>query len=412
MRLFSIIYRLIPLLVVPVLNAHAIQGSELVQNAHFSQVARLQTFSLENEPTHSTHLVTYYIPSSVDLNASPRAVIFLHGGSYQMARGLEYQTAQIHSYQEDLVHIAESTRSIVVLPGTHIGWNPIIVPLLLEIKRLLQTELHVSGDQLILAGHSMGAMGVGRLASFLTDDFSAFLAVSGVIDPYTYERSYHLAALLNTNFQTSIAYRTKIQMKAHTSYNGEPFPEWYDQAPHAAKLVNELENQYQIKANFTSMFMGGDHQPNVPMITESLMRLSRYQRNDHQKKLLGFFKFDADPLLRRDHYFWMKALEYESSAARAPITTVRFKAEVDDQNNVDIVIGSELDNVTEKYPSAERSLLKKLRVYFPKEIVDISRSVQVVINHQVRWNAIVKPQPLVERDEIAAHYAAFLDFDL
>jgi hypothetical protein len=127
------------------------------------------------------HSIIYYLPTSI-AHAAPgtvfKTIVFLHGGGDStmnrdgaVHEARNYLDSKIKSY-------AEKNQVILILPASPYGWPIHTSFFLRELVPYLKSQLPIDGDHLLLAGHSMGGMGVLRESPWLTDLFTGFLGLA------------------------------------------------------------------------------------------------------------------------------------------------------------------------------------------------------------------------------------------
>jgi hypothetical protein len=334
------------------------------QAQYFTKVGDLASFQWAPERYESSFLydVFYYIPEKLKDQSNVSALIFNHGGGAS-TMDRDGSIAAVHLYVGTLMKLADELGIIVVLPSANgLNWGAHTRGILKDLARVMRKELNVDVDRLGVSGHSMGGMGINRQYLWLADEFAFFLPMSSGIDE-AMQTEQHLNKVFNVPY---------VQIQGTRDH----FPVFVTRAQEQLKRTKELEVKYKETSKLKVIFFEGGHNMDDDLSKSTLQDLiTNYPRDLYQKELWGTLStaklkltennitFDYDSEAR---YFWVELMNTDLSQPEA----TNFHAKV---------VGN---NIVIEMPVMPK-MSKTLRVYLHSKIIDLSRSIEVIINGNV-----------------------------
>lgn len=321
--------------------------------------------------------VFYYIPPNFDA-VKNQSMIFMHGGgSSTMTREGSARVAKM--YLDDIKSLADQMNFIIVAPsGSGLNWGGHTRVMIRELAKFMRLNLKVSANKMVLAGHSMGGMGITRNAHWLIDQFAAFLPMAAGMDP-KHATEDNLQTYFNTYYH-------------HLQGLNDHFTEFITRCQNQQREIESLEAKYGQTSGFVMEFYNGSHNYQKPLIIKTLSEIWKNRsRTLNDKILRGSFYFRDDiqeyngikyNLTSTNEYKWLEALEYRELANEEVALKVNFNAMIDN-NIIDIKIPKKED-------------LKKVRVYISDSMIDFNREVEILVNGQIVFKRIIEIEPMMD----------------
>ena len=291
--------------------------------------------------------VFYYIPKHLQGKEDLKTLIFLHGGgiSTKTKSGSENMLKQ---YLNDLESTADKLNYAFILPSsTGLNWGGELKYLLNSLVQTIKNDLPVDPNRIGLAGHSMGAMGITRVAHYVADQFAFFLPIAGGIDP---------------SYLTESAQQSYFNFRYHHMQGiSDHFKDFVPKCEAQQEFIQNLEQKYGQRSGFSIDFYDGDHMYGKDHLEKTIDNLfnSSY-RNLYQKELRGTISSSK-------RYFWLEVNCIGQDTKKA---NVHAKIEGND-----III--DLDNRVDS-----------LRVYLSSKTVNIEGPVRIIVNGETLFHEI------------------------
>ncbi|MBL7716458.1 MAG: hypothetical protein JNL01_13415 [Bdellovibrionales bacterium] len=292
--------------------------------------------------------VVYYFPKSVRnvrAGAKPRKTLFfLHGGGFDTADDAS-ATAQGISRIESFIPYAEENKVILIFPTSAYGWNAHTSYFLRHLVRDCQAQLAIDDDHMVLAGQSMGGMGISREYPWLTDLFSGFLGMSSGTQPSMVKENLLLPYLNGTPY---------IQMNPK---DDEHFADFDDLMRKFKTELEAVETKYGRTATFELVFREGGHNfaPHMEKVETQLDRLFQVPKNRFPK----FFLSRLDRVNRVATTAQLSKTETDAAGVKTTVTKTAIVPKVEAQ--VDETFWIQVKNFKNETPpappSSERLLL-------------------------------------------------------
>lgn len=317
------------------------------------------SFRPDNSPLDFHYDVLYFIPASLKGKKDIKALVFLHGGGAS-TRTREGSLRVTRQYYRDLKSIAQSLGIMVVLPSASgLNWTNHSVSFLKSLNQFIKSEFPVDKGSIALSGHSMGGMAITRYAHWLASEYAFFLSVAAGMDDSIsnvkiYERSYF-----------DVRYH-------HMQGSRDHFKDFLERTKRQQKRIREMESSFKEKSLYTMEIYQGGHEMPRYIYKDRLKKLFNSSRVlAYQKNIKGVF-YHVDRVHQtaqssrldyyegpRDHYFWLKAQEFESS-----LQVINFEASLND-NTIVIRLSDGL---------------KKLRVFLDEKMINLQKPINIYIN--------------------------------
>lgn len=325
---------------------------------------------LKYRPIHSPikfqYDVIYYVPARLKGKKDLKTIVFLHGGGQSTSdRAGSMRVARM--YFRDLKKMADELGVVMIAPsGSGLNWGSHMIAYLEDLMETLKKDLPVDSNSIGLTGHSMGGMGITRTYQWLNDEFAFFMPVAAGMDPRHFQERY-LATIFNTTYH-------------HLQGLSDHFQVFVERVKLQDKEMIALEKKYGEKSGWIKEFYKGSHNYPYELYKKRLNNLlNTKKRNLFQKKLRGVLYYRNEVLTNqwsngeefylapRERYYWVEAKDFIKEK-----TVVSFEAEV--INNV-VSINIE-DGV------------KTLRLHLSSKLVDLKKSVKVIINGKEYFNSL------------------------
>jgi hypothetical protein len=263
------------------------------QNAGSSKDYRLQgeisTYRFASPTEYGfERTIVYYIPKSIanpwDLTVKNKGLMFLHGGGESTASDAN-ATAVAEMYVQDFVDYAEKNQVIVIAPTTPFGWGQSEITLFPALIAATANEVGLDTDKIVLAGHSMGGMGITRDYPYVKSFFSGVLALSAGTQDYMMTEDCLVAYLTGTPY-------------IHQNGKDDHFETFDPQEQKLMLKLADVEKRYGRKANFKYVLRPGGHNYDLALTYSELDELFGYTRNHFPKYAqitLGYGLIPANP---------------------------------------------------------------------------------------------------------------------
>lgn len=324
-------------------------------------------------PTYTTGFkydVFYYIPHGMG-KANNRSMIFMHGGgSSTMTREGSARVAKM--YIDDLKRLADKMKFIIVAPsGSGLNWGGHTRVMIRELAVFMREQLTVTANKMVLAGHSMGGMGITRNAHWLIDQFAAFLPMAAGMDP-----KHATEANLQTYFNTYYH---------HLQGLNDHFRVFIERCQNQEAQIQMLEDKFGADSGFVMEYYNGSHNYQMPLIEKTLLKIwQNHQRNLIQPVLRGHF-YHRDTINEYNNirynltstktYMWLEVNKFKPLSDGQVAKRDIFTATVIN-NNIDI-------NFTEAHG------IDSLRVYLSDLMVDLTQPIKVFVDGDLKYQGIV-----------------------
>lgn len=135
---------------------------------------------------YNGEILTLYIPEDYNPQRETGLLIFLHGGGNNTVRNAPTYVPKVDYGIKDIL---ENSDRIVCCPccpfneKSFNGWNlPESEEYLMDVIEDVEYSYNIDSDNMIMAGHSMGGIGVYHLSQRLPDRFASFFAHAGCWD--------------------------------------------------------------------------------------------------------------------------------------------------------------------------------------------------------------------------------------
>jgi hypothetical protein len=314
--------------------------------------------------------VFYYIPQGMQ-KEDARSMVFMHGGgSSTMTREGSARVAKM--YINDLKTIADQMKFIIVAPsGSGLNWGGHTRVMIRELATFMRTKLKVSAKKMVLAGHSMGGMGITRNAHWLIDQFAAFLPMAAGMDP-KHATDGNLQTYFNTYYH-------------HLQGLGDHFQVFVERCRNQLARIEELEQRFNAESGFVMEFYEGSHNYKKPLIVKTLKTIwKNHQRNLLRPVLRGHFyhrntvneynniKYN---LTSTKSYLWLEAQEFK------PLPK-------DKVAKRDIFTASVIDNKIDVQFTEEHGV-KTLRVFLSNKMVNFSEPLEVWVDGELKYRDFI-----------------------
>lgn len=341
----------------------------------FAKTKTFNTFGTVEEvkykPIHSPldfqYDVIYYIPAKLKGKKNLKTIVFLHGGGRSTSdRAGSMRVARM--YFQDLKRLADELGVVMIAPsGSGLNWGSHMIAYLEDLMETLKKDMPVDPNGIGLTGHSMGGMGITRTYQWLNDEFAFFMPVAAGMDPKHFQERY-LATIFNTTYY-------------HLQGLKDHFQVFVERVRLQDKQMVMLEKKYQEKSGWVKEFYNGAHNYPYQLYKKRLSELlSTKKRNLFQKKLRGVVYYRNETLTSqwsngaefylapRERFYWVEGKEFLEEKK-----VISFEAEIkNNEINVRVDEG-----------------LKTLRVHLSSKLLDLKKSIKVVVNGKTYHNNVV-----------------------
>lgn len=281
----------------------------------FSLHGKVGSFRFDSAVTSSQRTIVYYVPNSIANPAQPvdgklhKVLYFMHGGGGSTSSDAS-ATRVTQQYIQDFIQYAEANQVVLVFPTTSFGWNYHTRFFLRELLPYVQSQIAVDPDRSVLAGHSMGGMGITREYPFLTDLFSGFLALSAGTQPFMHDELYVTPYLNGTPY-------------THINGDRDHFDAFKPRMLAIQKRVQEIESKFGAKSRFKLLFHPGGHNMDPALSFKELSLLFQEKRVTQPKVFHSFFwnghvpvQSNGQPRLdaTKDQAYYLKLIGIQAAA--------------------------------------------------------------------------------------------------
>ncbi len=347
--------------------------AQAAQTGDFKVQGQVASFHYTAPSDGVPRTIVYYLPRSIqnpwNLSEKHSTMFFMHGGGASTQTDVNATRVALQ-YIQDFLQYAEDRRVILILPTTSVGWSYHTSYLFRSLIPYVEKQIAVDPNHLVLAGHSMGGMGITREYPWMTDLFSGVLGLAAGINPVLYNENYTLAYLNGTPY---------------THINGEKdafttFKPWMVGFQDYLKTV---EAKYHRQSNFKLLFHPGGHNYDMKLTTAELDHLFAAKRIYYPKYMeiqMGLVHYAATAQLpgldgARDHAYWVKELGAPDPGPQAATNLF-----MNVQANQNVITMFTRDN-TLKPTGYELTLAP--------ELVDFTKPVKVLLNSFEVFNGMV-----------------------
>ena len=321
-------------------------------------------------PNNWKYDIFYYIPANLKTE-NAKTMVFLHGGgSSTMSRSGSERVVKM--YAPDMMKIADALGLVLIMPsGSGLNWGGHGMTMLRRLSTLAKKDLLVDPNKLALVGHSMGGMGITRMALWLVDQYAFFMPLAAGMDERHATES-RIAPLFNTTYH-------------HIQGLNDHFKTFITRCRNQVKVTKDFENKYDEKSGLVMEFTNDSHNYNRSLVTKRLKaNYTNLKRDLHQKSLHGIFYNRDDhgiPLVYNNieywmgshgSFFWVEATKFaplpfaDGKQLRASVINFTAKA-ANNEIKIDFW-GNKFNNV------------KTLRVYISDKMLNLSKPVIISID--------------------------------
>lgn len=375
------------------LTATAFAGVLGPQASHFKATGQVDTFQWAPERYQSAfrYDVLYYIPDSIKDLENVKTLIFMHGGgSSTVTREGSLKVAT--SYMNpDMVRIANDLQMVVVVPSASgLNWGGHTIGMIRDLNHLMRKELSVDHNNMGLAGHSMGGMGIGRSFSGLADEFSYFLPMAAGIDPLI-QNEEHLNKAFNVPY-------------VHLQGLKDHFKDFVTRCQEQEKRTLVLEEKYKTKSLLEVIYYDGSHNYDLNLVKTTIQKLQSKPRNIYQTTLYGTLFYNDNFYTENnitfhqgsnDRYFWVEILEASGTKAER----LDFRATV-------------LNNVIKLDYQQTPANIEKLRINLSNKMFSAHKQVELIVNGKLVAKKMLQNQPFVNVIDRAFAFEDHIDLSL
>jgi hypothetical protein len=338
---------------------------------HFSKLGSLDSFRWApatyqdaDHPNDFQYDIFYYIPRSLKNTKQAKSLIFLHGGG-PITSDRAGSIKVVYMYTNDLIEMAEELGIVVVLPSANgLNWAGHTQEILHELAALMRSELDLNSNYMGVSGHSMGGMGITRIFSVLTDEFSFFLPMASGVDTSIYSAD---TAEWIYNKAFNVPYIALEGVR-------DSFPEFITNCKKQETVTTALETKYGLQSKLQVLFYDSDHNYQYGVFRETVRKALKTPRDLYQKELFGTIQ-TADRWLTENNilfrwqevprYFWVEAVNPDVTNSKYELFNFHAKVE---NNTVNLDLMSIPKNT------------QTLRIYFSSKMEDLTAPVDIVIN--------------------------------
>lgn len=358
------------------LFAWSVTAGIIKENArNFTTVGSMDYFiwAPEHNPSRFKYEVFYYIPESLKTMEGARALIFLHGGGGSTRNRVGSLNVASDYMVNDLQKWANALKMVVIAPSAAgLNWGGHTFTMLRELIRVARMEMAIDPNNIGLAGHSMGGMGITRNYLWLADEFAYFVPMAAGLDP-VFLTEQHLNKVFNVPY-------------VHLQGKQDHFTEFITRCDQQANFVTELASTTQRTSLFELIYYEGRHNLDYWLSQQTFERLQQKPRNIYQPILYGSLFSTAEELTENnitfkqksvDRYFWVKIKEADNSAPER----LDFQASI-------------LNNVIELNLVQKPEKIKSLELLLSQKLLDFSLPVIIKVNGQI----IQQYLPQVQKD--------------
>lgn len=344
------------LLLILSLSLNAVAGVILPEATHFETTGEVSSFQWAPDRYRSDfrYDVLYYIPESIKDKSSVKTLIMMHGGGQStLTREGSLRTAKIYM-NLGLTKLAEELQMIVVVPSASgLNWGGHTVGMIRDLNQLLRKELSVDHNNMGLAGHSMGGMGIGRSYLWLADEFAYFLPIAAGIDS-ALQTTHHLNKAFNVPY-------------VHLQGVKDHFKIFIERCIQHLNNIANLEILYDRKSKFELVFYDGDHDYSYDLLKSHVARLQLMPRNLFQRKLYGSLYYN-------DNFYTENNITYHQNSSRRYFWIELIEATGSGPKRMDFT-ASIRDNTVHLNYDVRPPEFKRLRIRLSERLIDRNKPV-------------------------------------
>lgn len=357
---------------------------------HFQSTGRVASFQWAPERYQNAfrYDVLYYIPDSIKELENVKTLIFMHGGgSSTMTRegSLKVATQYMRS---DMVRLANELQMVVVVPSASgLNWGGHTVGMIRDLNHLIRKELNVDHNNMGLAGHSMGGMGIGRSFKWLTDEFAYFLPMAAGIDVVQQSEE-----TLNKVF--NVPYVHLQGLKDH-------FQIFVERCQEQLKRTLVLQEKYGSQSMFELIFYNGAHNSDYNLTKTTMQRLQNNPRNIFQNTLYGSLYYNNNFYTENNitfhqgsnhRYFWVEIAEASGTTAER----LDFRASV-------------LNNVIKIDFVQTPVNIDRVRINLSKKMFVSYKQVELIVNGKLIAKKMLEDRSFVDVTDRAFEFDDYMD---
>jgi hypothetical protein len=351
----------------------------LLAPEHFHTIGSIDSFQWAPSRYENSfkYDILYYIPTHIKDSERVASLIFTHGGgttTLDRVGSLKY----VNVYIPDLKRIANDLGIIVVLPSSNgLNWGGHTRGLLKELVRLMRKELNLDSNRIGVSGHSMGGMGITRNYIWTADEFAFYLPMSAGMD-VNKQNEQQLNKVFNVPY-------------VHLQGINDHFTIFINWCQEQLKRTKNLAVLYDTPSKLEIIYYNGSHNYNFELFKSTLNRLiTTSPRNLYQKTLYGSIHtiksknvennitYDYDSVSR---YFWIELTNTDLTNPER----IDFKASV---------VGNNIEIEMPVMPVQSNGL----KIYIHSLLVDLNKTVEVLINGKVATRRVAKAGVLRNMD--------------
>lgn len=270
---------------------------------------KVGSFKMTSPTDGIPRTILYYFPWSIGNvargNFPQKTLVFLHGGGSTTATD-EGATKVARKYISDFTAYAEDEQIILLFPTTSFGWNAHTSHFMKYFLDYAKSVLAIDDQKIVLAGHSMGGMGITREAPWMTDLFLGIFGMSAGTQAHMLSDDALLPYLNGTPY---------VQMNGNVDH----FTEFKPRMLAMQTALRKVEAKYGHRSKFRLIFQPGGHAYDQDQMFEELDDLYRNAKKNNYPKFfeinfgvihyLGdLAHYSANPKIDSivDEHFWVK----------------------------------------------------------------------------------------------------------
>lgn len=370
------------------LSASVFAGVFAPNAKHFRTTGMVEMFQWAPERYQSDfrYDVLYYIPDSLRDQENVKTLIFMHGGgSSTVTREGSLKTARNYM-APDMVRLANELQMVVVVPSASgLNWGGHTVGMIRDLNHLMRKELMVNHNNMGLAGHSMGGMGIGRSFPWLADEFAYFMPMASGINP-SHQHEEHLNKVFNVPY-------------VHLQGLNDHFKDFVTHGQEQTKRTLVLEEQYNTKSMLEIIYYNGAHNYDYTLMKTTMERLQSNPRNIYQRTLYGSLLYNNNYYTENnitfhqgsnDRYFWVEMTE----ASGPKPERLDFRA-------------TTMNNIIKIDFLQQPVNIHRVRVHLSKKMFVSWKQIELIVNGKLIGKKMLQDQPYVNTTD---HGFAFEDY--
>jgi hypothetical protein len=286
------------------------------------QYGKTTQFNFKSSADGVLRINLLYVPQSIQgVTGKFKTTVFLHGGGTEYTADDAGAVKIALEYLSDFTDYAEKNKVILLFPTSALGWGRQTSYFFRQFIPFVEAKLPIDDDYLVLAGHSMGGMGITREYPYVTDLFSGVLGMSAGIQE----------AMINKN--AILPYFNGTPYIELNGKNDEDFPGFLAQEQKFNTELATLSTQLGLPSKYRLDLFEGGHDYDLPSAMKELDELFTQKKIRDPKYMtirLGVVHSPAAPgspgMLpipkidgSLDHQYWLGVSDYQDSGKTAYI---------------------------------------------------------------------------------------------